>query len=228
MVVLVLMRVPEKSKVLALYACVLALLACSSLPAPRASAARGRDTCAQDCPQFHVATTGDDRNPGTQEAPLRTIQKAMDAATAGTTVHAAAGTCADRMSIDVSGTPDANITFKPLGFSVPVEGCGGYTGVWKNNIVAGAAVSFVNTGNWAVGTVDHNLHCGGGVGPDAHKVTLSPQFMNPAAGDFRLGAGSPAIDAGDPATSTIEAGSLDLAGNPRIAKGRVDLGAFEY
>ena len=102
------------------------------------------------------------------------------------------------------------------------------TVAWTNNIVSGATGAFVNTGGWAVGTVDHNLYFGGGVGPDAHPTTLDPQFVDAASGDFRLGAGSPAIDAGDPTTTTAEAGLLDLAGNPRIAGGRVDLGALEY
>jgi hypothetical protein len=102
------------------------------------------------------------------------------------------------------------------------------TVAWKNNIVSGVSGAFVNAGNWAVGTVDHSLYFGGGVGPDAHQVTLDPQFMNPAAGDVRLGTGSPAIDAADPATSTTEVGSVHLAGNPRVAGERVDLGAFEY
>ena len=454
--------------------------------------------CAHGGPQLHVATTGDDRNPGTQAAPWRTIQKAMDGATAGSTVHIAAGTYAERLSVNVSGTPDSCITFQPRGFSVPAGGCGGHTGVacggdqvivdlapfgnpvtdgvpflsiagrshvriqgltfqdfttvgpmqygvkisgvasnvemlrnrllrmrnigahdgnhalltfwilhpatsvtifgnelgevvssygealtaaaddvliesnwihdtdgiaidlgtgvgshatsgatvrgnlvewagrrrdgswwygaqpaaiyadgaihsivegntvrdsgyafgvdaelgigwpshgivirnnlahrdyagikvgtwysdsngapvfdvlvinntisrcdyglvvrpylestvaWRNNIVVGALGAFVNTGGWAVGEVDHNLYFGGGVGPDAHAMTLDPQFVNAEAGDFRLGAGSPAIDAGDPTTTTAEAGLLDLAGNPRIAGGRVDLGALEY
>jgi hypothetical protein len=102
------------------------------------------------------------------------------------------------------------------------------TVAWKNNIVARALDSFVNTGRWAEGAVDYNLYFGGGVGPDAHPMTLDPRFVDVAAGDFRLGATSPAIDAGDPATSTTDAGGLDLGGNPRVQGGRVDLGAFEH
>jgi uncharacterized repeat protein (TIGR01451 family) len=59
------------------------------------------------------------------------------------------------------------------------------------------------------------------------------------AGDYRLGAGSPAIDAGDNASlpaddddldgdgDTSETLPLDLDGNPRIVSNAVDLGAYE-
>ena len=84
------------SKVLALSICLVLPVACTSMPAPRVSASRTCGPCVQECahggPQFHVATTGDDRNPGTERAPWRTIQKAMNAATTGATVHIAAGT----------------------------------------------------------------------------------------------------------------------------------------
>jgi uncharacterized repeat protein (TIGR01451 family) len=61
----------------------------------------------------------------------------------------------------------------------------------------------------------------------------------PTAGDYRLGAGSPAIDAGDNASlpaddddldgdgDTSETLPLDLDGNPRIVSNVVDLGAYE-
>ena len=81
---------------------------------------------------------------------------------------------------------------------------------WKNNLVARALVSFVNTGRWAVGTVDYNLYFGGGVGPDANVVTRDPRFVDADARNFSLGVGSPGIDAGDPATSAADAGGLDL------------------
>ena len=489
------------SKVLAL-SCLVLPVACTSMPAPRVSASRTCGPCVQECahggPQLHVATTGDDRNPGTERAPWRTIQKAMNAATTGATVHIAAGTYAERLAVNVSGSPDSCITFQPLGFVVPAGGCGGRTGVacggdevvvdlapfgspvtdgvpflaidgrshvriqgltfqdyttfgpmqqgvkisggasdvaivrnrflrlrttgahgannalltfwvwhpatkvtvygneigeivsgfgealtsaandvliednwihdtdgigidlgtgvgthaasanvvrgnlvewagrrrdgrwwyeaqpaavyadgathsliedntvrdsgyafgvdaelgdrwpshglvirnnlahrnyagikvgtwysdtdgsrvydvlvinntvarcdyglvvrpyvpttvaWENNLVARALVSFVNTGRWPAGTVDYNLYFGGGVGPDEHVVTLDPRFVDADAGNFSLGVGSPAIDAGDPATSADDAGNLDHAGSPRVKGGRIDLGAFEH
>ncbi|GAB3759000.1 hypothetical protein GCM10028817_32920 [Spirosoma pomorum] len=46
--------------------------------------------------------------------------------------------------------------------------------------------------------------------------------------DYRLRAGSPAINAGDPNSSTTTSGATDLAGNPRFFQnGRIDMGAYE-
>jgi PKD repeat protein len=58
--------------------------------------------------------------------------------------------------------------------------------------------------------------------------------VNAAAGDYRLQAGSPAIDAGDPATLAAGESSTDLHGNPRANAGRKgdaavgDVGAYEF
>lgn len=80
-------------------------------------------------PQFYVATTGNDANPGTLAQPWRTIQKAMSSATAGSTVNIRGGTYNERLRMNVQGAAGSYITFQPYGFSVPAGGCGGYTGV---------------------------------------------------------------------------------------------------
>jgi hypothetical protein len=57
------------------------------------------------------------------------------------------------------------------------------------------------------------------------NITNEPVFVDLAGGDFRLQSNSPCIDAG----INIEAsGSTDFEGNPRIARLRVDMGAYEY
>jgi len=53
----------------------------------------------------------------------------------------------------------------------------------------------------------------------------NPLFQNAAAGDFRLQADSPCIDAGHNAWTTM---ATDLGGNPRVVNGVVDMGAYEF
>jgi subtilisin family serine protease len=69
----------------------------------------------------------------------------------------------------------------------------------------------------------------------AHRVTwgqgsfsADPKFVNDSRGDYRLAAASPAIDAGTPVVSALSLDPTDLAGNERIANGRIDLGAYEF
>jgi len=57
------------------------------------------------------------------------------------------------------------------------------------------------------------------------NITNAPLFVNEAAGDYHLAAGSPCINAGTNQDWMI--GALDLAGLPRIASGTVDMGAYE-
>jgi hypothetical protein len=82
-------------------------------------------------------------------------------------------------------------------------------------------------------TVDHNLI--DGTQDDAHAIAGTeavegdPLFVDPVQADFRLRAGSPAIDAG----SAVDAPETDLSGQPRPRDGdgdgaaRFDIGAYE-
>jgi serralysin len=99
----------------------------------------------------------------------------------------------------------------------------GGTAILTNTIVA----SHTLAGFWGTDiTADHTLFhnnatpCSGGASC-TNNLTGNPQFVNPAAGDYHLGPGSAAIDAG------IYAGvSRDIDHEPRI--GIPDLGADEY
>jgi hypothetical protein len=75
--------------------------------------------------------------------------------------------------------------------------------------------------------IENNLYFGKGKGPtqDARAVNANPMFVNAAARNFRLQAGSPAIDKGSSVVTSIV--SHDVDGNSRTANGAVDIGAFE-
>ena len=66
-----------------------------------------------------------------------------------------------------------------------------------------------------------------GTSLDAHSRFADPRFADAAKNDARLQAGSPAIDAGDPAFFPA-AGETDFAGAARLVNGRVDCGAYEF
>jgi RTX calcium-binding nonapeptide repeat (4 copies) len=60
----------------------------------------------------------------------------------------------------------------------------------------------------------------------SHDLALNPKYMDVAAGDLRLKASSPLIDAGLVCTPG-ELGYVDAAGGRRLAGANVDMGAFE-
>jgi hypothetical protein len=62
---------------------------------------------------------------------------------------------------------------------------------------------------------------------DRHSQWSDPLLENRAATNLHLLAGSPAIDAGDPAYPDTP-GELDLDGSPRMVGSRVDIGAYEF
>jgi len=101
------------------------------------------------------------------------------------------------------------------------------TVTWKNNIFAGNATTYSNPLDWDPGTVGYNLYFGGGAGPGSNNVTSDPIFVDASGGDFSLRGRSPCLRAGDPNSHTNLIGPTDFAGNPRIARGRVDIGAYE-
>jgi hypothetical protein len=61
--------------------------------------------------------------------------------------------------------------------------------------------------------------------PGVGNITNAPLFVDDAAGNLRLQSNSPCINAG---LNAYAPGPTDLDGNPRIVRGTVDIGAYEY
>ena len=74
---------------------------------------------------YYVAPDGRDSNPGTEQLPWRTIQKAADTLTAGRTVYIKEGTYNERIWVQNSGIPGSFITFTTYpGHTVTIDGAG--------------------------------------------------------------------------------------------------------
>ena len=63
---------------------------------------------ASDATEYHVALTGNDRNPGTQQSPLLTIGAAANLAQPGDTVTVHAGVYRERVAPPRGGTDEAH------------------------------------------------------------------------------------------------------------------------
>jgi hypothetical protein len=62
-------------------------------------------------------------------------------------------------------------------------------------------------------------------GNDQHSRFADPHFVDAAANNFHLQAGSPALDAGT--VDDLPMGELDLDGAPRVSSGKIDLGCYQ-
>src|SRR5436190_5472082 len=96
----------------------------------------------------------------------------------------------------------------------------------QNNIFYQPGQNVGISGTSSGAHIDHNLSTGtvGGGGIGSNIENTDPQFVNPTALDFRLQAGSPAIDAG----VTLANVSSDFLGVSRPQGAAYDIGAFEF
>ena len=93
-----------------------------------------------------------------------------------------------------------------------VSGCNLYnTIVYDNSSVTGASVRVASD----INSLEDQANC---------WIGTDPGFVDVANGDYRLASGSPCIDAG---ANAFVQGDRDLAGNPRLVNGTVDIGCYE-
>ncbi|RRB07353.1 putative Ig domain-containing protein [Larkinella rosea] len=121
----------------------------------------------------------------------------------------------------VYNTGDFNpMDFTEVGSKTSLTNCVGFSN--------GGSNTFYNSSNSSV-TASYSLFDEAVTGYNDDntnlKTTTSP-FISGT--DLSLSACSKAINAGDPTSTTATVGASDLAGNPRIVGGRIDMGAYEY
>ncbi len=104
------MRNLNAAKWLAGFAAMSAIHAAPTPASPSRPASAGTGNASaehRDSTEFHVAVNGDDSNPGTREAPLRTIQRAADLAQPGDTITVREGVYRERVNPPRGGQSDA-------------------------------------------------------------------------------------------------------------------------
>jgi len=110
-----------------------------------------------ECPllvgPYFVSTTGSDENPGTQELPFRTIQRAAEVVGPGDVVEVAGGIYRETVTMRTSGTEEAPIRFQAADGEVVVVSGANYLnvsweeageGIWVASVIAPVTQLFVN------------------------------------------------------------------------------------
>lgn len=98
----------------------LASPALARMEQPHARSAAMQAMAQQAGTTYYVATNGDDGNPGTLDAPFRTIGRAASVVAAGDTVLVRGGQYNEQVVISASGNADARITFAAYPGEEPV------------------------------------------------------------------------------------------------------------
>ena len=117
--------------------------------------------------------------------------------------------------------------YAPPNNYIPSVGGGAYGNAWGNPCTLNNCIIYSNTAssgaNYSGSTL--NYCC---TTPDpggAGDITNAPLFVDQGGGNLRLQTNSPCINGGN---NAFIVGSTDLDGNPRIASGIVDIGAYEF
>jgi parallel beta-helix repeat protein len=99
-----------------------------------------------------------------------------------------------------------------------------------NEIAKPIRLSFTDTPGYTITHQDLKAFAKSS-GQERHSITQNPLWVDPAKGDYRLKADSPAIDRGTLQVRGL--GDLDFSGNPRVGSQKktrpvIDIGAFEF
>ena len=108
------------------------------------------------------------------------------------------------------------------GNSASDSGGGSYGGTLNNCIVWGNTLFSGVTNNYDSGTFSYS--CTTPLPSGTGNISVDPLFKDSINNNYLLRVGSPCINTG---SNAFVVGSTDLAGNPRIVDGRVDMGAYE-
>ncbi len=106
---------------------------------------------------YYVATDGRDSNPGTEQWPWRSVQRAANTLTAGETVYIKEGTYNERIWVQNSGTPGNFITFAAYpGHTVTIDGTGipfdwyGLFNVKDKSYIKVSGLRVINSSYWGI------------------------------------------------------------------------------
>ena len=121
-----------KKSLIAVVLCCFAMISCGSKPQQEES---GGEKPVIPTSDIYVSPSGNDTAAGTQEAPFRTIAKALSLAKPGYTIYLKGGTWKERVNISVSGTEGKPVTLTAWPGEKPVLDGGdgtGWTQEWNN------------------------------------------------------------------------------------------------
>ena len=98
----------------------------------------------------------------------------------------------------------------------------------RNNIMSGNGT--LTNMNQTGGACSHaySIATPGALPSGTGNIALDPQFVNTTTGDLHIPAGSPAVDAADPAALLTGLEGVDIDGDPRPQGVHADIGANEH
>jgi len=132
----------------------------------------------------------------------------------------------DNMADYGGGSSDGTLYNCTLAGNVAAQGGGSFLSTLRH------CVAYYNTATTAYDNVyladgyRCDYSCTTPLPPGTNNITAVPRFRDADAGDYRLSAFSPCVDAG--VSEDWMSGAIDLEANPRLFNGAVDMGAYEF